>query len=755
VKLRDMTAGILKALYAAGTAGLTEGELAARLDLPRHGRRKLVKALQRLEAAKTVQRGEGGRYAMAERTDVREGVIQFTRAGGGFVRVGEREEIAVPPRHVGTAMPGDRVAVQIDARMGRPGDRKTAGRVIEVLDRGTVEVVGTLRQQGRGFLVFASDSRYPRPFRVHDPRDAAVDDRVVVRVRDWSDSRTDPVAEIIEVIGAADDPSFDTVAALRQYGIPSAFPEEVVREAERASLALETPGEREDLRTLRILTIDPVTARDFDDALSLEMDGEGRRVLGVHIADVSHFVSPGSALDREAYRRGNSVYLPDAVVPMLPEQLSNGVCSLRPDVDRLAFSAFLTLDAEGVCVASRFAPSIIRSCLRLTYEQAFAALQSPTPIAGHPADADRHDLLHALHALAQQMRRRRFASHALDINLPECEVTLGKHGHIDAVQLVENDVSHQLVEECMVAANEAVDKALSDRGRPLIHRYHEPPREERVLDLQAALEGMGFRPGNLTERANLAAFLASVREDPLVHHVHTAVLRSMNRAIYSAGEHGHFGLAKTFYTHFTSPIRRYTDLVVHRALKALLLGRPAPDRIEYLTQAAAHCSRTEETAARAERDVLEVKKYRYLRQEAERKEPTVFDGVVVRELRAGLLVELLELRIEGFVRRSAVVPRERGRGRGRSEPALTSLIGTRLRVFPVQVNVDARQIDFGVAEVGDQPPRPAPPAVAGAARAKGKKGATKDAPGVAPSGKGKPPRRRGRGGSRGGSRGRR
>ena len=531
----------------------------------------------------------------------------------------------------------------------------------------------------------------------------------ICRFTNWEHKHVNPEGEVIESLGPADDPSGDTLAVVRHYNLPDAFPESVVREAETVSALVDEPGEREDLRDAYILTVDPARARDFDDALSLESQKDGSRVLGVHIADVSHFVRPGSELDAEAARRGNSVYLPDTVLPMLPEQLSNGVCSLRPDEDRLAFSAFLTLDANDRIVKSRFARTIIRSRLRLTYEQALAVLEDRPGDAGMDVPKRAAGLLKALHAIAQNLRRARFERHALDLDMPECEIVMGKNGRVEKIHLVRNDVSHQLIEECMVAANEAVARELRVNQVPLISRLHEPSNVEKIGDLTAQLAGMGFEPGDLTQQSNLAAFLRRVADDPLVMHIRMAVLRSLSRAVYSAEESGHYGLAKTDYCHFTSPIRRYPDLTVHRQLAARLsrgdaqAGRRTMYGRDDLSAIASVCTATEEAADEAERTLEEIKKYRYLEQQIADQKVEAYDAVVVTVLNFGMFVEVLQLRIQGLIHVSEISDRfVRYDSGSQSLNAGNTVyrVGSELQVIPVRVDFDKRQIDFVIAGEG-------------------------------------------------------
>ena len=473
--------------------------------------------------------------------------------------------------------------------------------------------------------------------------------------------------------------------------------------------------------------IDPTTARDFDDALSQETDKSGNRVLGVHIADVAHFVPPDSELDIEATTRGNSVYLPDRVLPMLPEQLSNSICSLRPEVDRLAFSAFLTVDGAGAVIARSFAKTIICSKRRLTYRQAISIIRENDKEAkGKKAGkgtGDKSDnvvttsLLIELHTLAQQMRQSRMGHDALELDMPEVEIVLGDDGMISDIVATENDFSHQLVEECMLAANEAVATELSARNVVTLARLHEPPSIQKLADLKTDLAELGYKTGDLSRRHVLAGFLRSISEDPLAHYARLAVLRSMQRAVYSETGTGHFGLAKEYYTHFTSPIRRYPDLVIHRQLAELLVdGRleglgpdekreNQPRKVIYskreLGAIAVNCSDTERAAEEAERSLIEIKKLRYLMQELKKDERPVHDAAVVKVTNFGMFVELLDIHLQGLVHISTIsdsfVRFDEAKETLRADRK-TYTLGSRVRVTVGKVDFDNRRADFFLAK---------------------------------------------------------
>ncbi|MGQ9661638.1 MAG: ribonuclease R [Kiritimatiellia bacterium] len=715
MRRRETEAKILQIFQENSGAFVSVQEIVRALGLRGNRVKKLERLLHEMVANGTVTRAAGNRYGPGASEELVTGELDILRSGAGIARDERRNlTVRIAKEDLGTALPGDRVTVRIERMQaqdrtdtGREPERELTGRVVRILERKRHDIVGTVRYSGGHYYVVPLDPSYPCNFRVQMIDGVAVDDRVVIRFDEWPQGRSTPTAEIVDRIGPAADPSLDTVAVIRQFGLRTQFPREVIREAESASERVAAAGERQDLRDLFVFTIDPARARDFDDALSLQKKPDGTRVLGVHIADVSHFVRPGSAIDEEARRRGTSVYFPDGVLPMLPEQLSNGICSLRPDEDRLAFSVFITVDARGNILKREFARTVIRSRLRLTYEQVLPVLEprgegESLPAANKEIRHEAIETLRELHQLAQQWRARRFEQYALDLDVPECEIETDRSGMPTSIRISTNDVSHQLIEECMVAANEAVAQELTAAGVPILYRVHEKPHADKIEELTAQLHSLGIKAGNLGNRRNLAALLAAVTRTPLVYHVRTAVLRSMNRAVYSAVPEEHFGLAKRLYTHFTSPIRRYPDLVVHRQLASRLTERTGKRSRPLYTREDLHalaeaCSRTEQNADEAERTVDEVKKYRYLEGLLAKGESRVFDAVVVAVTRFGLFAELVDLQLQGLIHVSTLsrgFARFSRKGNYLRDGNKVYTIGHRLPVRVAKVNVDLRQIDF-------------------------------------------------------------
>ena len=508
----------------------------------------------------------------------------------------------------------------------------------------------------------------------------------------------------------------DTAAVMKFYKIPQSFPQAVLDEARSLSATPNTKktnnpnvfSNRLDLRKKFIFTCDPQSARDYDDALSLEFDRRGDRILGVHIADVSHYVRPGSAIDREAYKRSTSVYLCDKVVPMLPEVLCNGLCSLVPNEDRFAFSVFMTFDKKGEMIKRSFAKSIIRSQARYTYEQVMAIIGRGDRSRSR---SRQEKVIVEISKLAQQLRAIRFANGALDIEIPEAEPILDENKELAGLVTRPYDESHQMIEECMVSANEAVAKELWTNGVKILSRLHEPPEEEKIQMLREELRGLGVKVGNIENPNVFAQFLQTIKSNPLYPTLSVMVLRSMKKAVYDSTTIGHFGLAKRYYAHFTSPIRRYPDLTLHRQLAAYLgngelgignrvRGNTAKARIApRLLQAwAEHTSEREQIAAEAERGLLEIKKYRLLEDQLNTRQIIDYDAVITKCMPFGAFVEIPELAVSGLVHVSLLSRRfvkYNEYDHSLSAPGGGSWrIGDRLRVHVARVDFRERRIDF-------------------------------------------------------------
>src|SRR5438874_7122418 len=696
---------------------LNKIEIARKLGVSGRARVAFRSTLRDLERAGEIARIRKDRYVLPAEADLVTGKLSVHPAGYGFLtseKPGE-SDIFIAAENVGTAMHGDRVIARISPEppAGRIKGRRE-GRVIRILERAHETVVGTLQRSRNFYYVVPDDPRfvhdiYVRPVAVEEDRQsrtgATVGDKVVVRLDDWQSRHVNPEGEIIEVLGPASAPGVDVLSIIRKYHLPTEFSSDVLEQAERIpeSVDAQQIAGREDLRNQFIVTIDPDDARDFDDAIHVEKLPNGGWQLGVHIADVATYVEPGSALDREARRRGNSVYLPDRVIPMLPERLSNGVCSLKPEVDRLTHSVFIQFDKRGVTKSAHFTRSVIRSKHRLSYKQAYAILTSP------PRD-QLGERLHTAWELASLLRRKRFEHGALDLDFPEVKVWVDKQGHPIRLERVENDESHQLIEEFMLAANEAVAREHKKRTIPTIYRVHENPDPGKLAEYREFVLSFDYRVGDLTHRGELQRLLAAIRGKPEEQALKVALLKSLKRARYDPQPLGHYGLAKTNSLHFTSPIRRYADLVVHRSL-----GRDAAARRPYrmdmgeIASIAQHISATERNAADAEIDGAQMKKLEFFQRQLDQRNPEIFRAAIVDVRNYGLLVELPDALITGLIHVSSLTD-----DFYLFEPARRQLIGRRSRrrfkigdevsVFVARVDTFKRQVDFTIA-LPSQAPR--------------------------------------------------
>ena len=681
-------------------------DIARELGLTGTQRNALRKTLRELERAGEIARIRRNRYVLPAEAELVTGKLSIHPAGYGFLipETPGQPDIFIAAENIGTAMHSDRVVARIsrDAPYDRIKGRRE-GRVIRILERAHDTIVGTLQRSRNFYYVVPDDPRFVHDIYVRGDTDkgvstrASLGDKVVVRLEPWESRHVNPEGEIIEVLGPATAPGIDMLSIIRKFHLPAEFPKDVLNQAERISEEIgsrQIEG-REDLREEFIVTIDPDDARDFDDAIHVDKTKSGWW-LGVHIADVAAYVEPGSALDREARRRGNSVYLPDRVIPMLPERLSNGVCSLNPGVDRLTHSVFINFDKNGAAKSARFARSVIRSAHRLTYKQAYTILSSP------PRD-ELGERLHLAWQLAVLVRRKRFEHGALDLDFPEVKVWVDKKGHPVRLERVENDESHQLIEEFMLAANEAVARELTKRAIPTIYRVHENPDPEKLAEYREFVLSFDYKVGDLTHRAELQRLLASIQGKPEEQALKVALLKSLKRARYSAQPLGHYGLSKANYLHFTSPIRRYADLVVHRAL-----GRDGAARRPYhmdmgeIASIAEHISATERNAADAEIDAAQMKKLEFFQRQLDERNPQIFRAAIVDVRNYGLMVELPDALITGLVHVSSLTD-----DFYLFEPARRQLIGRRSRkrfrigdnvsVFVARVDAFKRQVDFAIA----------------------------------------------------------
>lgn len=645
---------VKRALEAAGRKGLVAAQLAARLD---QGQTEVEEALASL-GREGVAVERNGRWLALRFTDFSAGTVERLESGDALVRTGLRDEAGyfVPRRRLKGAIDGDLVLVQ-----ERKGGRRKSPRhlpeatVIQVLHRRFERLVGTLERDDRGWRwLVPFDPKLSLEVAVEGGEDLADDEYVVVELDRRSTPRGDLRGRVVEVLGSPEVPGVDALVVLRHYGIPDQFPSRVV-EAARAFPNDPEPGDwedREDLRDRLLITIDGETARDFDDAVSVEPLSGGGFLLGVHIADVAHYVREGDPIDLEAYRRGTSVYYPDGAIHMLPEALSAGLCSLRPGVPRLALSVFLEMDGKGRARRRRFAETVIESARRMTYTEVRRLLEEPVK------DDSREygevlPMLRQMRELMEILLQARMDRGSIDFDLPEGDVILDTDGYMVGIRPGERNVAHRIIEEFMIAANEAVAFELVSHDCPALFRIHELPERQTLEELREVLASLGIPLKGDLESLHPSALqevLARVHGQPEEGLISTLVLRAMQRAVYSPECRGHYALASRHYTHFTSPIRRYPDLVVHRRLKALLRGddRQEAERTllpERLPGIADHASFTERRAEASERDLLQWKKVRFLARRA----GETFPGHITGVQPFGLFVQLDDYYVDGFI----------------------------------------------------------------------------------------------------------
>lgn len=637
------------------------------------------------------------------------GTFRRSSKGFGFVRPEKTtlksDQVFIPVDAGRDASTGDEVLVKITKRSKGPGFNPE-GRIVQVLARASGLFVGHYYEEGGTGFVKVDGTAIQEPLSVGDPgaKGARPGDKVAVEIARYPTPFRAGEGVITEVFGPRGEPKVETVAIIRALGIPDVFDDDTLDDACRQAQGFheDDVADRLDLRGELTVTIDPATARDFDDAITLARDAKGFWRLGVHIADVSHFVRPGSALDLTARKRGTSVYLPDRVIPMLPEILSNSLASLQAGVTRYTVSALLEFDPNGVRTAMKFARSAIRVDRRFAYEQVLDVIEHPEGETACTLDPEVLALIGRMHELAGILRRRRFARGGLELNMPEVQVDLGEQGEVVGAHLAQNDVSHQIIEDFMLAANEAVAAQLTEVKGAFLRRVHADPEPKKLKDFAEFARSLGFTIEDELSRFELQKLLADAATKPEVYAVHYGMLRSLKQAVYSPEQEGHYALASEDYCHFTSPIRRYPDLQVHRQLTAWLAGRSPKGNFDELVALGEHCTKTERRAELAERELIKIKLLTYLSTRIGDR----FGAVIIAVEDFGFFCRLAEVPAEGLVHITALsddyyylesathtLIGRRGGARHR--------LGDRVEVAIVRVDVDRRELDLRLA--GDGP----------------------------------------------------
>ena len=689
----------------------TARELAQILRVPREERASFKRHLKTLVAAGDLLQVRGNRYGVPDKMDVVVGRLSTNPRGFGFVvpedsNPTDRKDVYIASTNLLQAMHGDRVV----ARVERETAKGVEGRIIRILERGNETVVGRFEAEpgGLGYVV-PFDKRVLSDIHIPTGQSAAAEpaDMVLVELTRWPTATRGPVGRIAEVLGPVDEPGVDTQIIIRKFDIPDAHSEEAVAEASGLGSAVKERDirGRTDFRSVTTVTIDGEHARDFDDAITIERRPNGNYWLGVHIADVSHYVREGSALDEEAYDRGTSVYFPERAVHMFPAELATGLCSLNPRVDRLVQSCLMEVDGRGNVVRYEMHDGVINSDARMTYTAVNAIVtdSDAATIAQYRELVPMFELMRELFEVLNQRRRRRGS---IDFDLPETEVILSEFGEIEAIVPSERNVAHRIIEEFMLLANETVAAHLEQHGVPSLHRVHEPPDVKKVMDFEAFIStlGYGLAGGGSPEPKHFQRLIDRMRGTPEERPIAALMLRTMQKARYDAASLGHFGLAAEHYTHFTSPIRRYPDLVVHRTLRLSRHGKlPAAKREELeeeLPEIAKHTSEMERRADDAERELLQWKKVRFMAD----KVGDEYDGYITGVAPYGLYVELIEHYVEGMVHVSSMADdyyrfvEQQHVLRGENTKKVYRL-GDKVAVQVVRVDMERRQLDFGLVEI--------------------------------------------------------
>lgn len=665
----------------------------------------LKELLQKLELEGRVVRTRKNKYGLPEKMGLVAGKLQMSPKGFGFLLPLNRqqEDIYISPANLNGAMHQDLVLARL---LPNRGSRRREGEIIRVLKRAHYRIVGTYERNRRSGFVIPDDPHLHQDIFIppEESGGASHKDKVVVEITRWPEARRNPEGKIIEVLGPAEAPGVDVLCLIKKYNLDPEFPPAVKRETKKIREEIEAKDleGRRDLRDWRLVTIDGADAKDLDDAVSLERLPNRHYLLGVHIADVSYYVKEGGALDKEAFRRGTSVYLVDRVIPMLPHRLSNGICSLNAGDDRLAMSVVMEVTPQGKVVNHEIFPSVIRVRERMTYDAVRRILVDRDPdLTARYADlVEDFRLMEELCLILHEKRRKRGA---IDFDFPEAKVLLDEAGRPVEIVRVERSIAERIIEEFMVLANEVIAQHLHFLDIPLIYRVHEEPAPDKLEELNNFLGHFGYHVRRDSEgRVHpkvLQRIVNAVRGRPEERVINNVILRSLMRARYAPEALGHFGLASQYYCHFTSPIRRYPDLVVHRILREVLAkGKLHPRRVEklkeFVAQAAAHASEQERIAEEAERESLLMKMVEFMKERV----GEVYSGIISGVVPYGFFVEL-ENTVEGLVHVStltddyyryledqmALVGEHRRR---------TFKIGQPVQVQVVRVNVEARQVDL-------------------------------------------------------------
>jgi ribonuclease R len=675
-------------------------EILRQLGLKNEEKQETKEQLRDLVHEGKIVRIRGNRYGLPSKMNLVVGRVKCHPDGYGFVIPEEegQEDIFVGARNLQEAMHGDRVVVRVES-VRKKGKE---GRVIRILERNLRKVVGKFMKGKNYSYVIPEDEKVLQEIYIPEgeTKRARINQIVVVEITRYPTERARPEGRVTHILGYADDPEVEVQIILHKYDLPHRFSSNALGETGAFSLipSSEECRDRVDLRGIPTFTIDGEKARDFDDAVSIEEEKDGGMTLYVSISDVSHYVKEGSALDEEAYLRGTSVYFPDRAIPMFPPELSNQVCCLHPGVDRLTLTVELRYSAGGENTRVRYYPSVIHSDERLTYTIVKRIL-----VDGEGELKERYrplvPSLELMASLCRELRRKRMERGTIDFDLPEPEVILNLQGETEEIIRAERNLAHQMIEEFMIGANEAVARFMEERRLPFVYRIHEPPGREAIEEFRRFISQLGYKMGKDSDPSpkEFQKILATVKGKPEEKVVNNVLLRSMKWAKYASVNQGHFGLASEAYTHFTSPIRRYPDLIVHRLLKRALAKKEVKVTTEELAKKADHLSRRERVAMEAEREIVDRYRIRFMRERI----GDVFEGVISGVTAFGFFIELTDIFVEGLVRVTSLHDdyyqyHEKRYCLVGERTHKTFRIGDNVRVRLERVDVERRHIDFGL-----------------------------------------------------------
>jgi ribonuclease R len=702
----DLSAPQILRLMAEEDRPLLLREILRRLGLQKEQRQKAREFLRDLAEGGKVVRIRGNRYGLPSKMNLIVGRVKTHPDGYGFVipEAEGEEDIFISPRNLKEAMNGDRVVARIESIR----EKGKEGSVIRILERKTRKVVGKFMRAKNYSYIIPEDERILQEVFIPEgeTKRARPNQIVVAEITQYPTGRARPEGRITHILGYSDDPEIEPQIIIHKYDLPHRFTSIALKEARNLP---STPSsdeymDRVDLRGIPTFTIDGENARDFDDAVSIEREKDGGVKLYVSISDVSHYVREETALDNEAYSRGTSVYFPDRAIPMFPVELSNEICCLHPRVDRLTLTAELKYNGNGERKGVQFYPSVIRSDERLTYTMVRKILVDKESGLRRKYE----HLLPSLELMAdlcQELRRKRTERGAIDFDLPEPEVILNIQGETEDVIRAKRNLAHQIIEEFMIAANEAVAHFMEEKGSPFIYRIHEPPKKEAMDEFRRFISHLGYKMKKESDHSpkEFQKVLSDIKGRPEERVVNEILLRSMKWAKYSAKNVGHFGLASDGYTHFTSPIRRYPDLIVHRFLKKVFSKGEVKIPEEVLANKADHLSNRERVAMEAEREILNRYRVRFMKD----KTGEEFEGIISGVTAFGFFVELKDIFVEGLVRMTSLHDdyyqyHEKKYCLVGERTHKTFRIGDEVRVRVDRVDVERRHIDFGLIEKIDK-----------------------------------------------------